>query len=236
MTDDDSWWRCMMMIDDDSYDVWPMMDHDDDVRWWLVTDDDYDVWWWWSWLWPIWSLDNTLELWYVWSLHSMIVMTSRYLGRLREYHLHQLLFFSFYLHQRQLPHPAIAFISLSFRIQLLPANYLLPLMPKGERCSRGEMSLLGGAHPEGELVVSCHQWQRGRLLVSLSLAWFVWVLCCHWCQLSLWLRSCPLFRPFVEPLVCACLCVVWETFSLDSSPSLKPLGALEMRQKPLCVG
>ena len=31
-------------------------------------------------------------------------------------------------------------------------------------------------------------------------------------------------------------CVVWETFSSDSSPSLKPLGALEMSQKPLWVG
>ena len=41
----------------------------------------------------------------------------------------------------------------------------------------GEMSLLGGAHLEGELVVNCHQWQRGRLLVSLSLAWscMVWL-------------------------------------------------------------
>ena len=31
-------------------------------------------------------------------------------------------------------------------------------------------------------------------------------------------------------------CGVWETFSSDSSPSLKPLGALEMSQKPLWVG
>ena len=46
------------------------------------------------------------------------------------------------------------------------------------------MFLSGGAHPEGELVFSCHQSQKGRLLVnlslaflSLSLAWSVWVLC-----------------------------------------------------------
>ena len=75
-----------------------------------------------------------------------------------------------------------------------------------------------------------------------SKCWSVWALhglfeycVCRWCQLNLWLWSCPWFRPFVEPLVCACWCVVWKTFSLDSSPSLKPLGALEMSQKPLWV-
>jgi len=87
----------------------------------------------------------------------MIVMISKSLGQLKKYHLHQVLFFSFYLHQLQLPHPATTFISLSFRIQLLPASYPLPLMPKGERCSGGEMSLLGAAHLEVDLVVSCHQ-------------------------------------------------------------------------------
>ena len=70
------------------------------------------------------------------------------------------IFISYSIHQLQLPHPAS-----------LAARYPFPLIPKGERCSRGEMSLLGGAHLKGELVVSCHQWQRGRLLVSLSLAW-----------------------------------------------------------------
>ena len=75
------------------------------------------------------------------SLYSMIVMMSRFPGRLTEYHLHQLLFFiSYSLHQLQLPHPASS-SQLPFAIDA-----------KG-----GEMSLLGGAHPEGELVVSCHQ-------------------------------------------------------------------------------
>jgi hypothetical protein len=37
----------------------------------------------------------------------MIVMMSKFLGRLTEYHLHQLLFFiSYNLHQLQLPHSA----------------------------------------------------------------------------------------------------------------------------------
>lgn len=79
-----------------------------------------------------------------------------------------------------------------------------------------------------------HQWH---------LCWSVWALhglfesyVCHWCQLSLWLRSCPWFRPLVEPLVCVYCCVVCETFSSYSSPSLKPLRALEMSQKPLWVG
>ena len=60
----------------------------------------------------------------------MIVMISRFLGRLTEYHLHQV----------QLLHPASS-SQLPFAIDA-----------KG-----GEMSLLGGAHPEEELVVSCHQ-------------------------------------------------------------------------------
>ena len=42
----------------------------------------------------------------------------------------------------------------------------------------------------------------------------------------------PLWSPSRVPY-CG---VVWETFSSDSSPSLKPLGALEMSQKPLWVG
>ena len=61
------------------------------------------------------------------SLYSLIAVMSRFLGRLTEYHLHQLQ-----------PSPASS-------SQLL------------ERCSGGEMSLLGVAHPEGELVVNCHQ-------------------------------------------------------------------------------
>ena len=60
----------------------------------------------------------------------MIVMISRSVGRLTEYHLHQL----------QLPHPTSS-SQLPFAID----------------AKRGEMSLLGGAHPEGELVISCHQ-------------------------------------------------------------------------------
>ena len=68
------------------------------------------------------------------------------------------------------------------------------------------------------------------LLVSLSLAWSGCVLC-----LSLMSTDSLIvvLRPFVEPLMSAFCCGVWETFSSDSRPSLKPLRALEMSQKPL---
>ena len=139
------------------------------------------------------------------------------------------IFISFSLHQLQ--------PSFFFSIQLLLASYPLPLMPKGERCScQGERCSC-----QGELTL------RGSLL-SVAIndkggdCWSVWALhglfescVCHWCQLSPWLWSCPWFRPFVEPLMSVFCCGVWETFSSDSSPSLKPFGVLEMSQKPLWV-
>jgi hypothetical protein len=161
----------------------------------MMYDDDgcYDVWWWWSWLWPRWSLDDALgamicvePMFHVrddsylnnkdtWSLQqrhlicmsylSRCISTScvdslgmtspsinRSLGQLMEHHLHQL-------------QPSSASTSAS--------SFFSSQIPFAIDAKGGEMSLLRGAHPEGELVFSCHQWQRGRLLFSLSLAWFV---------------------------------------------------------------
>ena len=146
--DDDVRCSCVMMIDDDSHNVWPMMDHDDDVWWWLVTDDDYDAWWW-SWLWPRWSLDDTLGamIWaYIpWSWWLVDFLVDWWSTIFISYSSSSSIFISYSLHQLQLPHPASS-SQLPFAIDT-----------KG-----GEMCMLGGAHPEGELVVSCHQWQRGR--------------------------------------------------------------------------
>ena len=219
MIDDDWWghlWRFMMMTammvhDDGNYDVWLM------IMMMMYDDHDDDVWWW---------LvtdddydDDHLIPWSWWWAYFLVDWRSTIFISY---------FHSYNFHQPQLPYPASS-SQLPFAIDA-----------KG-----GEMSMLGGAHLEGELVVSCHQWQRGRLLVSLSLAWSVSLVLSLMSSESLievlmstksLLWSCPWFRPFVEPLVCACLCGVWETFSSDSSPSLKPLGALEMSQKPLWVG
>ena len=122
MTDDGSWWWCTMMISD----VCRIMDHDDDV-WWCGHGCDLDdrlmmalE------LWYVWSLCSMFMMILTWMIETFdsynkgtcylsrcistscvdsLGMTSssisRSLGRLTEYHLHQLLFFSFYLHQLQ---------------------------------------------------------------------------------------------------------------------------------------
>ena len=172
----DGWWLwCMMMV----------MIVTQMITWWYPWSYDmcgaYVPWsWWFLSGWYTWFLQqrHLIRMSYVsWCIGTSCVdslgMTSsnisRSLGRLAEYHLHQLLFFSFHLHQLQ-PLLASAFILLQH-----PASS--SQLPFAIDAKGGEMSLLGGAHPEGELVVSCHQWQRGRLLAKLSLAWSGCVLC-----------------------------------------------------------
>ena len=134
MYDDDWWWQLWSMTDNDSW-SWCMMMISD--RWWL--------WWWWSWLWPRWSLADTLGamiLAYIpWSWWLADFLVDWWSTIFISYSSSTSIFISYSLHQLQLPHPASSV-----------ANYPLPLMPKGERCSGGEMSLLGGAHPEGRLL------------------------------------------------------------------------------------
>ena len=97
------------------------------------------------------------------------------------------IFISFSLHQLQL------------LLQLLPASYPLPLMPKGEIYLGGEILLLGGAHPEGELVVSFHILVRGSS---------PWGGAC--CQLSSMTKGeiVGQFESFMICMVCLCLMFV----------------------------
>ena len=85
-------------------------------------------------------------------------------------------------------------------------------------CQRGRYVLLTGRACSEEGLWCCHQWQRGRLLIKLSLMPTVPG---HWCQQwvleRLWVLASK------------------ETFWLCPSPSLKPLEALGHCQKPCRV-
>ena len=155
MIDDESWWPwwwCMMMITDGWW-PWCMMMM-------IMTVTQMITWW------CLWSYDM--------SLYSMIMIISKFLGRLTEYHLHQLLFF---LHQLQ---PSLDLASAS--------NFFQPVA-LCNWCQRGRDVHVRGSSPWGGACCQLSSMTKGRLLASLSLAWSVWVLCCHWCQLGLWLRS-----------------------------------------------
>ena len=223
--DDDWWWQLWCMTNDGSWWWFTMaaMMYD---GWWIMTmmyDDDghgcdQDD-----------RLMMPLELWYMWSLCSMLVMILTWMIEILDSYSRSTwyvwatwvdvlarvvwivlawlvralvdllvnwrstifishsssasIFISYSLYQLQL--------SFFFSIQLLPANYPLPLMPKAERCSGGEMSLLGGAccqlssMTKGEIV---GQFESCMVLYGLIVSYV-----CHWCQLSLGLRSCPWF-------------------------------------------
>ena len=129
-------------------------------------------------------------------------------------------YFSFYLHQLQ-PSTASASASSFFSSQL----------PFAIDAKGGEMSLLGGAccqlssMTKGEIVG-----QSEPCMVCLSLMFVIDVNWVFDCGLILGLG--PLWSPSCVPF----WCVVWETFSSYSSPSLKPLGALWNESKaPLGV-
>ena len=160
------------------------------------------------------------------SLYSMIVMMSRLLGQLTEYHLHQPLFFiSYNLHQLQLPHPASS--------SLLP----FAIDAKGGEMFRGRDVLVRGSSPWGGACCQLSTMKKGEIvgqsepcMVCLSLMFVIdvnWVF--DW---GLVLGLGPLWNPS-----CVLFCVLsGRPFPHIQAQVWSHLESFEMSQKPLWVG